>query len=128
MRKTIYLIGFLFISLLLISKSSVRANNDNDFSEFDDFDESPPIKVDNPGLNEFEIDESLKQEEADPSLKNDPQMTEQQDNFSNEEDEEEVTIEEDEQIEDEDQIKDKKEKEKKPFEPIKLSSLPLHLR
>ena len=144
MRKTFYLIGFLFLSLLFANYVQ-SSPSDNDFSEFDILDE-PEIKIDNPELNYLDsnLDNNLKkEEELKKDNSNDKQQQRQQDeqqqqqeqqqqdhstnNDEEDEDEEEVTIEEDNQLDDE-IIPDKNEKEKKPFEPMKLSSLPLHLR
>lgn len=117
--KKKYLIGLLFISFLFFDSIVCQQSASDDFSEFDDLDE-PEIKIDNPELS-LKPDEQI--EAAVDSRRHDD------DEFKNLEsdEDEEVTVEE-EIAESNDDQPPKDEKEKKPFEPMKLSSLPLHLR
>ena len=129
MRKTYFIIAFLLLGLLVNrGQSASPAAPSDDFSEFDEFDE-PEIKIDPVGLDETagnlkpqpppvdEFNEESPQKQQQPEIRNDS---------PNDEDEE-ATVEEELQPE-EDELPVKKEIERKPFEPIKLSSLPLHLR
>ena len=119
MRKTFFLIAFLLSLLLVNYVQSASPAASDDFSEFDEFDE-PEIKIENPELNKVDTSPKPPEEE----FNDDSPPTETRTDASNDEDEE-VTVEEELQPE-EDELPEKK--EKKPFEPIKLSSLPLHLR
>lgn len=116
--KKKYLIGLLFISFLFFDSIVCQQSASDDFSEFDDLDE-PEIKIDNPELS-LKPDEQI--EAAVDSRRHDDEFK----NLESDEDEE-VTVEE-EIAESNDDQPPKDEKEKKPFEPMKLSSLPLHLR
>lgn len=96
-------------------------SQDNDFSEFDDQDE-PQINQpdqDKVDLNKQPIEEFDQQEQI-------PQTIEEDKDFQI--DDEETMVED--SIQDDEPIDDKaaKPSEKKAFEPMKLSSLPLHLR
>lgn len=117
--KKKYLIGLLFISFLFFDSIVCQQSASDDFSEFDDLDE-PEIKIDNPELS-LKTDEQI--EAAVDSRRHDDNEFK---NLESDEDEE-VTVEE-EIAESNDDQPPKDEKEKKPFEPMKLSSLPLHLR
>ena len=126
MRKIYFLIAFLLLSLCLVScvQSANPPASSDDFSEFDEFDE-PEIKIESPELNEPTVD--LKQPPPeDHEFNEERQQSEIRGDTPIDEDEE-VTVEEEQQP-DEDELPVKKDKERKPFEPIKLSSLPLHLR
>lgn len=122
MRKSHYLIASLLLSLLIVN--CVQAADD--FSEFDEFDE-PEIKIDSPELNDPE--RTVKQQPPPEDHEFDEEPQEPADGHTGAptgDEDEEVTVEE--VPTEEDELPEKKEKEKKPFEPIKLSSLPLHLR
>lgn len=124
MRKTYFLFAFLLLSACLVHRVQSSQPAD-DFSEFDEFDE-PEIKIDNPELNEPNDDLKPQQQQPPPEdheFSEEQQQPEIGGDSPNDEDGE-VTVEEEQPDEDEAPVK----KERKPFEPIKLSSLPLHLR
>lgn len=128
--KLNYLISILLLSLILCFNHV--QSQENDFSEFDEFDEpgiKVPDNVDKPDLNKQQtVNDNADQPESNQQEQNEP-IADDKDDFQMDEDEE-VTVEDANQLDDELPIDDKTAKptEKKAFEPIKLSSLPLHLR